>query len=525
VQKFTILDGTAAVDFLLDGVLAGTGKLHKTGLGSLRLVGVNTAFPGGVRLGSAGLVSVQEAGGRLIIGDKNALGTATPLDFQFNDGTLESEAVLTGANALPVGVSFGAGQLGPGTFAGQPMEFLGDLALFRPQSNTYEHKLQLETNVTFRGFAASQSTGTSTGLLITGTSARTLTFAGTAATASTEMINLDGPTLVVNGAMTGATVNVRAGTLRGPGPLGGILTIGDGVNENDAILEPGTGLGTLTLGGMFLLSDARVRLELDLTARTNDKLMADGPIDLGMGIASVEFIFLNATTVPLGTIFTLIDNTPFGTTSGAFDGLPDGAVFSFAGNQFQIDYTAGPDLNDVILSAIPEPVRRRSCWLLAHWARQPRGVGGMSQPGKKLRGAQRIAWQDSARCLKNLLVRWAAKESRPAGCEFPPRADSQEKRLERTTTGKKQHAQTIHPSRAPHSLRRTSPPLFSRSAPAHSPWRLRLPMATSSSIEWAMACRRCRPTLPLPSSMNTRRPVRWCRASRCRRRLPARTGV
>jgi autotransporter-associated beta strand protein len=353
VPKFTIPETPALVDFLIDGALTGAGRLHKVGNGTLRLTGLNTSFPGGVRLGTAG--TVTEPGGRLIIGDKNALGTSATLDFQFNDGTLESEVPLTGTNALPVGVSFGAGQLGPGTFAGQPFEFLGDLSLFRPATTTLEHKLHLETDVTFRGFAQSQGTGSSIGLAITGNPARTFTFSGTAATVSTEALNLDGPTLVVNGALTGATIAVRAGTLRGPGPLGGILTIGDGVGEDDATLEPGAGLGTLVLGGLGLLADARLRFELDLTALTSDRIEANGPVDLGPAHASAQFLFLNPAIVPLGTAFTLIDNTAFGFTTGTFAGLPEGATFLFAGNQFAISYTAGPDFNDVVLTVVPEP--------------------------------------------------------------------------------------------------------------------------------------------------------------------------
>jgi autotransporter-associated beta strand protein len=353
VPKYTIPETPALVDFLIDGALTGAGRLHKVGSGTLRLAGVNTTFPGGVRLGTAG--TTTEPGGRLIIGDKNALGTSTPLDFQFNDGTLQSEATLTGANALPVGVSFGAGQLGPGTFAGQPMEFLGDLSLFRPATVTLEHKLHLETDVTFRGFAQSQGTGSSLGLLITGASTRTFTFSGTGATTSTEAIQLEGPTLVVNGALTGATLGVRSGTLRGPGPLGGILTLGDGVGEDDATLEPGASLGTLPLGGLTLQADARIRFQLDLTALASDRIEANGPVDLGPGHASLELALLNPALVPLGTAFILLDNAALGSTTGTFAGLPQGATLLAAGNQFTISYTAGPDLNDIVLTAVPEP--------------------------------------------------------------------------------------------------------------------------------------------------------------------------
>ena len=360
VQRFTVVDTPAAVDATITGALGGVGKLHKIGTGTLRLVGDNTSFPGGVRIGTAG--ATTEPGGKLIISDNGALGTNGPLDFQFNDGTLQADLPLTGAAALPVGVSFGAGAIGEGTFTGSPIEFLGDLALFKATGTSLEHKMRLETDVTFRGFGASQGTGGSSGLLLTGTG--TLTFSGTAGTATpaVDTINIEGPTIVVNGAMTGATINVRAGSLKGVGPLGGITTVGDGTGNDDANLSPGNGVGVLGIGGLALDTDARLQVELDRLTATADKIVADGPVELGVGTATLALSILNSGALAPGTVFLIIDNSSTGTTTGRFQGLADDSSFVVDGLPFTINYNAGADSNDVVLTYVPEP---RSGILLA----------------------------------------------------------------------------------------------------------------------------------------------------------------
>jgi hypothetical protein len=215
--------------------------------------------------------------------------------------------------------------------------------------------MRLDTDVTFRGFGASQGTGNSLGLLLTGT--HTLTFSGTAGTAtpSIDTINVEGPTLAVNGSMTGATINVRSGTLKGVGPLGGIVTVGDGTGNDDANFEPGTGVGTLTMGGLTLMSDALLRIELDRLTATADKIVADGPVELGTGTATLNLIILNSGTLVAGTAFVIIDNSNTGTTTGTFQGLADDSTFVAGGLPFTINYNGGADFNDVVLTYVPEP--------------------------------------------------------------------------------------------------------------------------------------------------------------------------
>ena len=191
--------------------------------------------------------------------------------------------------------------------------------------------------------------------MLTGTG--TLTFSGTAGTATPaiDTINVEGPTVVVNGAMTGATINVRAGSLKGVGPLGGITTIGDGTGNDDANLSPGNGVGVLGIGGLALDTDARLQVELDRLTATADKIVADGPVELGVGTATLALSILNSGALAPGTVFLIIDNSSTGHHGAASSAATSKRPFVVDGLPFTINYNAGADLNDVVLTYVPEP--------------------------------------------------------------------------------------------------------------------------------------------------------------------------
>jgi hypothetical protein len=48
------------------------------------------------------------------------------------------------------------------------------------------------------------------------------------------------------------------------------------------------------MGGLMLLSDALVRFELDRLTATADKIVADGPVELGTATAALNLIILNS---------------------------------------------------------------------------------------------------------------------------------------------------------------------------------------------------------------------------------------
>ena len=109
------------------------------------------------------------------------------------------------------------------------------------------------------------------------------------------------------------------------------------------------------LGGLTLNSDAIFAVTIDSALSTADTVFLFGPGALGSGIADLVVTDMNNVVLPFNTSFLIIDNTSAFDTTGFFDGLPDGATFSVGMNQYEIDYNAGGDENDVQLRVVPEP--------------------------------------------------------------------------------------------------------------------------------------------------------------------------
>ena len=51
----------------------------------------------------------------------------------------------------------------------------------------------------------------------------------------------------------------------------------------------------------------------------------------------------------------IVDDDFAGPQTGTFTGLPEGAIFTADGTEFQITYKGG-DGNDVVITAVPEPM-------------------------------------------------------------------------------------------------------------------------------------------------------------------------
>ena len=57
-------------------------------------------------------------------------------------------------------------------------------------------------------------------------------------------------------------------------------------------------------------------------------------------------------TLQAGLVFTVINNTSATPISGTFSNLPDGAILTVNGNNFQASYEGG-DGNDLTLTVVP----------------------------------------------------------------------------------------------------------------------------------------------------------------------------
>jgi autotransporter-associated beta strand protein len=371
LRRFEIPDGPQAEDFILNGTIASGsgGRLHKVGPGTLVLNGANAGLAGGVRLGTTGSTGTTpiapEPGGRLIISSKDGLGTA---GFQFNAGTLEATTPLTGPNALAVGISVGGGtgenQASPAVFAGSPMQFNGTFSLFRP-AGFNAHEMVFNTDVSFNGPFLEPATGieaegTSSGLTLSGSG--TVRFEGGPVPDGRELFKdnliVVGARVVINGSTNANSTTVHSGRLSGETTYTNLtpVTIGDSSGIDDAVLEPGDGIGTMTAPNFTFRSDAVLRIEIDSTLGTADKIRA-AVVNLGAGIARLELADLSSASLALGTTLTIVENTDsvFGQVNGFFEGLPDGSPIAAGINFFEVRYGQGAEGLNVTLVVIPEP--------------------------------------------------------------------------------------------------------------------------------------------------------------------------
>ena len=83
--------------------------------------------------------------------------------------------------------------------------------------------------------------------------------------------------------------------------------------------------------------------------------MAGKVAALGVIINSgVPFTFTDTGTgiLPIGTVFTVINNTSASPIAGRFSNLANGLIFTSNGNNFKVNYTGGTG-NDLTLKVVP----------------------------------------------------------------------------------------------------------------------------------------------------------------------------
>jgi autotransporter-associated beta strand protein len=197
--------------------------------------------------------------------------------------------------------------------------------------------------------------GTGTGGLMK-TSSAPLTLSGVNLyTAGTTVT--DGTLVVSNtsGSATGTgAVLVNAGTLAGGGTIAGPVTIGTGSGAG-AFLAPAEG-GNKQL---TLAIQSSVTLNADATytytfkAKRN-KARADLVVVNGVTIngATVNLSGQTQGSLNIGLTLTMISNRSANPISGTFSNLPDGAIVTVNGNNFQASYSGG-DGNDLTLTVVP----------------------------------------------------------------------------------------------------------------------------------------------------------------------------
>ena len=160
-----------------------------------------------------------------------------------------------------------------------------------------------------------------------------------------------------------------SGTLGGRGTIGGPASLAAG-----ATLAPGDGVGILSFVGDLLMSPSSV-LSLELAHSGNGPKPAAGTdydqvsVGAGTGAVSTGSVGLDGVqlSLTLGTgirtddLFFVLINDGSDPLTGRFSSLPDGALFTSAGQAFLISYQANSATgtfdggNDIALLAVPEP--------------------------------------------------------------------------------------------------------------------------------------------------------------------------
>jgi autotransporter-associated beta strand protein len=168
---------------------------------------------------------------------------------------------------------------------------------------------------------------------------------------------INGGRFVVNnesGSGTGSgPVQVNSGRLGGRGIIAGNVIVGDGSGRG-AILAPGKSAdtrGTLVIGSRLTFkSDGTYKFELNSDTRNADDVIAKG-VTINSG-AQFSFTDTGNGTLPLGAVFTVINNTSAIAIAGTFSNLADGSTLISNGNSYQVNYEGG-DGNDLTLTVAP----------------------------------------------------------------------------------------------------------------------------------------------------------------------------
>jgi autotransporter-associated beta strand protein len=300
----------------LNGALSnggGTGRIAKTGSGTLILSGANTM--GGLRVGSS---AASPTDGGTVVLENSAIGTQAQA-IQHNYGTLRAASNLIFTN----GLSIGGRTNGAALLAGSNMEFQGQSAFFRGTGTTGELVLNVDNTTTFSGgFGATSGGGTATGITIGG--------AGT---------------VIISGSASALTDNI---TLTDTIKLTLSNTIGGGVSIGNGVGATIGGSGGM-LGNLFLGSDALFVFDLNntgLNALTVGDAVGD-TVSFGVGFGINNLVGLD-NSVANGT-YTIIDGlATFDTTN--LDNLGEANAFDLGGGKSAY-FTEG----SLQVNVVPEP--------------------------------------------------------------------------------------------------------------------------------------------------------------------------
>ena len=173
-----------------------------------------------------------------------------------------------------------------------------------------------------------------------GSSSLTLTGAST----NTSDTSFRGGRIILNGSMAAPMKTLQDTTLTGTGTVSGPVTL-------QGKIEPGNGVGTMTVGGLSgnLIPTVPVigSLICDTSSAATDKLIVTGSVNLDR----LQLTLLGTDPFPPGAIRTILEKTTSGAISNTFRNLPEGSVISRGSQYLRISYVGGNG-NDITLTAL-----------------------------------------------------------------------------------------------------------------------------------------------------------------------------
>jgi autotransporter-associated beta strand protein len=156
------------------------------------------------------------------------------------------------------------------------------------------------------------------------------------------------------GSATGiGAVQVNLGTLKGVGKIDGAVTVGNGSSSGATLLAGNStsSPGSLTINSALRFqSFSNYKCALNRAAGKASEVNALGVIIDNS--ATFTFVDVGTGPSPIGTVFTVINNTSASPISGRFSNLPNGSIFASNGNNFRVNYTGGTG-NDLTLKVVP----------------------------------------------------------------------------------------------------------------------------------------------------------------------------
>jgi fibronectin-binding autotransporter adhesin len=253
---------------------------------------------------------------------ENQAGNATGQITKLGSGTL----TLSGTNTYSGGTTVSAG-----TLQGNTSSLQGDI------TNNASVVFDQGTDSTYAGIM----TGTGS---LTKENTGILTLTGANTYTGTTTISAGG--LFVNGSLSGPVI-VNSGAR-----LGGSGTVNQTTVNSGGALAPGNSPGILNTGDLTLNSGSSLDVEINGTTpgTEHDQVNVTGTVTLNSPELNISLGYAPVK----GDTYTIINNDAVDAVTGTFNGLTEGATFSFGSQLFQITYT-GVDGNDVVISYLYSP--------------------------------------------------------------------------------------------------------------------------------------------------------------------------